>query len=174
MSIQEQGIVGIFSYLDDFTGAIEKIKNRGDFADHELYSPTSYHEIEHACGYKPSPVRYFTLVGGLTGLCAGFALCLTTDWDWPLVVGGKTAGIYSLPAYVVIGFECTILLGAIATILGMLWMGRIPDPKTTIIDKRFTDAHFGIFVPGVGSESEQAKLLRECGAEEINLVAGDA
>ena len=36
-------------------------------------------------------------------------MCLAMDYDWPLVVGGKTAGLYSLPAYVIFGFELMIL-----------------------------------------------------------------
>lgn len=103
-------------------------------------------------------------------MVGGFALALATDWDWPLVTGGKTPGIYSLPAYVVIGFECTILLGAICTILGMLVHCRIPNPKTSVLDPRFSDDRFGIFVPGAQVESEQAKVLQECGAEEIRKL----
>lgn len=160
-------MIAIFQYLDTFCEAIEKVRGRDDFADHECFSPTSYHEIEHASGFGASPVRYFTLVGALTGMVGGFALCLILDWDWPLIVGGKTAGIYSLPAYVVIGFECTILLGAIGTIVGMLWMGRIPNPKRKVLDIRTSDDRFAIFVPNVGADSTQAQVLRDCGAEEV-------
>jgi len=166
----DDGVLAIFKYLDTFCHAIERVRERSDFAGHEALSPTSYHEIEHASGFAPSPVRYFTLAGALTGMCCGFALALATDYDWPIVVGGKTPGIYSLPAYVVIGFECTILLGAIATILGMLVMGRIPNPKRRVLDPRITDDRFAIFVPGVGLDSPQAALLKECGAEEVRLT----
>lgn len=165
------GILAIFQYLDDFTHAIEAVRGRSsEFAGYELYSPTSYHEIEHAAGFGSSPVRFFTLIGGLTGVSFGFALALFTDYDWPVIVGGKTPGIYSLPAYVVIGFECTILLGALATILGMLIHCRIPNPKVDILDNRLMDDRFGIFLPGASSGSEQAKFLKECGAEEIKVI----
>ena len=36
--------------------------------------------------------------------------------DWPLLVGGKPIG--SIPPYVVIIFELTILLGALSTVAG--------------------------------------------------------
>jgi len=94
---QTDGIIGIFSYLDHVCDAMEKIKNRSDFDGHVVYSPTSYHELEHAADYGESPVRWFTLVGALTGIASGFGLPLLTDWDWPIVVGGKTAGLASLP-----------------------------------------------------------------------------
>jgi molybdopterin-containing oxidoreductase family membrane subunit len=161
------GVIAIFKHLDTLCRAIEKIRERGDFAGHEVLSPTSYHEIEHACGFGASPVRYFTLIGALTGTSFGFGLPLLCDWDWPLVVGGKTAGVYSLPAYVVIGFECTILFGVLATILGMLVMGRLPNPKRRVLDVRTTDDHFGIFVPGARTDGQQAHFLKECGATEV-------
>lgn len=163
------GIVAIFKYLDDVTQAMEKIKHDKLFADHELFSPTSYHElIEFAEEkYGPSQVRWFTCIGALTGVMTGFGLPLLCDYDWPIVVGGKTAGVYSLPAYVIFGFELMILFGAIATIAGMLWMGRLPNPKGKVYDVRTTDDRFAIFVPEAVLESEQAKILQECGAEEI-------
>lgn len=167
---QKQGILGLFKHLDTVCHAVEKVKGRQEFKDHEVYSPTSYHEIEHSCGYSPSPVRWFTFVGAMTGTFTGFALPLLCDWDWPIVVGGKTAGIYSLPAYVVLGFEFTILFGAIATVLGVLVMCRLPNPKVTILDKRLTDDMFGIWVPNATVDGPQAKFLKEAGAVEVKAT----
>ncbi len=169
---QQSGILAVFPYLDDVTHAMEKIRGQAEFHDHEVFSPTSYHEIEHAAGFSGSPVKWFTLIGALTGMVSGFGLCLFVDYDWPLVVGGKTPGSYSLPAFVVIGFELTILLGALCTIAGMLICGRIPNPKLPILDTRFTDDHFGIFVPGVGTDSPQAQKLKGFGATEVRAVSG--
>jgi len=170
MATQTPGILAVFKYLDHFTDAIEKIRERGDFQGHEYFSPTSYHEIEHACHYKPSGVRWFTFTGAMIGTITGFSLALGLDYLWPLTVGGKQAGIASIPAYVVIGFELTILFGALATILGMLVLGRLANPKARILDARLTDDRFGVFVPNVGSSSPQAAFLKECGAEEIKTV----
>lgn len=163
----DQGVIAIFKYLDVVCATIEKIRERSEFAGHEVFTPTSYHEIEHACGFGSSPVRYFTLIGALTGTSFGFGLPIACDWDWPVVVGGKTPGIFSLPAYVVLGFECTILFGVIATILGMLIMARIPNPKRRVLDVRTMDDRFAIFVPGARMDSPQAQFLKECGAEEV-------
>jgi len=163
----DRGIIGIFGYLDTFCRTIEQVRERTDFAGHELFSPTSYHEIEHACGFGASPVRFFTLIGALTGTCVGFGLPLLCDWDWPLIVGGKTSGVYSLPAYVVLGFECTILLGVLATVLGMLLLGRIPNPRRRVLDPRTTDDKFAIFLPGATMAGAQAQFLKQCGAEEV-------
>jgi hypothetical protein len=167
---RSKGVLALYKHLDTVCEAVEKVKGRSDFSQHEVYSPTSYHEIEHACAYGPSPVRWFTFFGAMTGTVTGFALCLLCDWDWPVVVGGKMPGIYSIPAYVVIGFEFTILFGAIATVLGILTMCRLPNPKISVLDTRLTDDLFGIFVPNVDLDSPQAKFLKESGAFELKAT----
>ena len=164
------GILAVFQYLDHLTDAMKKANVRGDFDGHEVFSPTSYHEIEEAGDFGSSPVKGFTFVGAMTGTILGFGLCLYMDYDWGLVVGGKTPGVPSLPAYVVIGFELTILLGGIATIIGMLVMCKLPNPTQRILDERFTDDRFGIFVPNATLDGEQAKILKACGADEIRLI----
>jgi hypothetical protein len=62
-----------------------------------------------------------------------------------------------------------VLFGAIATIMGMLIMGRLPNPNVRIRDKRLSDDRFAIFVPGVAIDSEQARMLKQWGAEEVYL-----
>lgn len=165
----ENGIIAIYQYLDDFESAVSKIYNRDDFAGCEMLSHTSYHELMHLAEkkYGFSEVRWFTLVGTLSGVITGFGMPLWMDYNWPLVTGGKWAGIYSLPAYVIFAFELMVLFGAIATILGMLVMGRMPNPSVNIRDKRTTDDRFAIFVPNKDLESDEAKLLEEWGAQEV-------
>jgi len=164
------GILAVFKYLDDLTEFMESVKGRGDFDGHEVFSPTSYHEIEHAGDYGASGVRWFTFAGAMTGTLFGFALAFLVDWDWPIIVGGKTPGLPSFPAYMILGFEYTILFGGIATVLGMLIMGRLPNPTQRILDVRFSDDRFGVFVPDASLEGEQAKFLKKCGAEEIREI----
>lgn len=167
------GILAVYKYLDQVTDAMKAINKRPDFRDHEVFTPTSYHEIEEALDMGPSEVRWFTLTGALTGTFTGFGLGLWIDYDWPQVVGGKLPGLYSVPAYVILGFELTILFGGLMTILGMLVMGRLPNPKQRILDVRFTDDRFGIFVPNVALTGEQANLLKSFGAEEIRQIESE-
>src|SRR5256884_1129676 len=55
------------------------------------------------------------IFGGIAGCAIGAWLTLWMSADWPIVVGGKPVG--SIPPYVVIMFEMTILFGALSTIL---------------------------------------------------------
>ena len=165
------GVLLIYTYLDHFMKAIESTRATPVIADQAIYySPTSYHEVEHACGYGFSPVRWFTLVGGLTGVVSGVAICLFFDFDWPMVVGGKTPGLFSAPVWVIICFELAILLGGIATIIGMLVFCRIPNPKAQLPHDELTDDKFGVFLPSLDADNEVVKKLMTIGKVEIKKI----
>jgi molybdopterin-containing oxidoreductase family membrane subunit len=89
------------------------------------------------------------------------------SYDWPLVVGGRPVG--SVIPYVVIAFELTILFGAGATILGLVfhsWRSR----QLGAYDGRFTDDQIGIFVPcPVERRPSVEELLRHSGAVEVRV-----
>jgi hypothetical protein len=109
----------------------------------------------------------FTLVGGLTGAAAGFALAIWTSLDWPLITGGKP--IVSLPPFVVIAFEMTILFGALSTVLGLFINARLGPPgRDLAYDPRFSAGMFGVLVDAPsGREDEARKILEDAGAEEV-------
>ena len=107
------GVLASFVHVDAAADAIRALRARGH-RNLVVYSAAPNHEIEEALDQSVSPVRLFTLIGGLTGCAAGFGMTIWMSLDWPLLVGGKT--IASIPPYVVIGFELTILLGALSTV----------------------------------------------------------
>src|SRR6185295_15700695 len=104
--------------LDSTVEAIEELKRSGH-REFTVYSPLPRHELEHALDQPVSPVRAFTLVGGIAGCSIGAWIALYMSYDWPLIVGGKTIG--SIPPYVVIMFEMTVLFGALTTLLGVIF-----------------------------------------------------
>ena len=161
------GVLAVYAHLDTTLDAIKKLRAAGH-ADFTVYSPIPRHEIEDALGQPVSPVRAFTLVGGIAGCAIGAWITLWMSADWPLVVGGKPIG--SIPPYVVIMFEMTILFGALSTILGIILNAVFGARRTGTIlyDPRFTNDRFGIFVPA-GSDKAAAveRLLRDSGAEEV-------
>ena len=161
------GVLGVFSYLDTTVDAIKKLRAAGH-TDFTVYSPVPRHEIEDALGQAVSPVRMFTLIGGIAGCAVGAWLTLWMSYDWPIVLGGKPVG--SVPPYVVIMFEMTILFGALSTILGILFNSAFAARRLGTIqyDERFTNDRFGIFVPAASDKASPVeKLLRDAGAEEV-------
>ena len=159
MNGTRQGLMASFDYLDATVEAIEALRRDG-FDEITAFAPFAEHDIEHALGYGPSPVRLFTLVGGLTGAATGFALTIFTSVDWPLVTGGKP--ILSIPTYVVIAFELTILFGVLATVIGVFWNMRIPDLNTSVVyDPEFTAGRFGVYVTAPDDRLSAAREILE-------------
>lgn len=161
------GVLGVFAHLDTTTEAVERLRAAG--YDHlTVYSPTPRHEIEEALELPESPVRIFTLVGAFTGTAAGAALAIWSSLDWPLIVGGKE--IVSLPAFTVIMFEVTVLLGALSTVAGLFLNARIPRIGLWegLYHPSFSAGHFGVYahVPRDRFEAVQA-ILTESGSEEV-------
>jgi hypothetical protein len=151
------GLLASFEYLDDTVDAIGHLRGAG-FAELTAYAPFPEHHIEHALGYDQSPVRVYTLVGALTGTAAGFAFTAWTSMDWPLVTGGKP--ILSMPAYVVIAFELTILFGALATVIGLFIHSRLPDARPLVVyDPEFSAGRFGLHVSAPAGRLDEARAI---------------
>jgi len=93
-------------------------------------TPFHVHEAEHIMKSKPSELRFFTLVGALAGFFLSFIFIIYTVLDWPLITGGKS--LVSIPAFIIIAFECTILFGGIVSLLGFLHLNRLPNIKRVI------------------------------------------
>jgi hypothetical protein len=86
--------------------------------------------VERLLHPEPSRLKFFTLIGAVAGLISGFALTIGTALDWPLITGGKP--IVSLPPYIIIAFELTILFGGVLTFVGFLILSRMPDLKAIV------------------------------------------
>jgi hypothetical protein len=159
MSAKTGGFLASFEYLDDTVAAIRKLRAEGH-EDLTVYAPLPEHHIEEALGYKQGAVRTWTLVGGLTGTATGLAFTTWTTMQWPLVVGGKP--LLSIPAYVVIMFELTILFGALSTVIGLFINARIPNPKPLIVyDPEFSGGRFGIYAPADTSQTDDVRTILE-------------
>ena len=161
-------VLGIFAHVDTTVRAIRDLRAQG-FTEFTVYSPVPVEEIEAALeeGRPVSPVRLFTLIGGLTGMLTGFGLTIWTSLKWNLVTGGKP--IVSIPPFVIIAFELTILLGGLSSLLAILVLGKLPRfRRSPAYDPRFTVDCFGIAVSCPAERAEAAgQCLRQAGAEEV-------
>lgn len=157
MAEKTPGILASFEYLDSTVDAIHDLRKAG-FKGLRAYMPYPEHHIEEALGHGESPVRVWTLVGALTGTATGFGFTIFTSMDWPLVTGGKP--IISIPAYVVIAFESTILFGALSTLIGLFILSRIPHIKPMVVyDPEFVSGRYGIFVAAQGGKLDEARRI---------------
>ena len=162
-------LLGVFEQPHEIAAAAQRLRDRG-YGEIETFSPAPFTEVDDAVIEKPSRVRLFTLIGGLTGVVTGYALTLWMANNWPIVVGGKPYS--SVTPYTIIAFELTILFGVIMTVLGLFVFGRIPsfriDPA---YNARFSGEEFGLAVRCRDRDvAEIDGLMREHHATEVSLV----
>jgi len=116
-----------FEYDDkhEFIAKLEEIVKSGvSKRSIHTFTPYHVHETEELLDESQSGVRFFAGSGALTGLATGFAFTILTVLDWPMITGGKP--LISIPAFLVIGYELTILFGCLTAFFGFLALARLP------------------------------------------------
>jgi Alternative complex III, ActD subunit len=159
-------ITGLFADEDACARAVTAVRKAG-FGMPRVFSPFTSEKILEALHALRSPVRLWVLLGGMTGCATGFALTIGLSLEYP----HRTAGmpIVSIPPFVIIAFELTILFGVLSAVLSFLLYGRFPriEPEPGY-DVQFSNDRFGLVVSCVADAAGRAEtLLREAGAVEV-------
>ena len=163
-------VKSVFAHLDSLVNAIDALKKAG-VKDLVVTAPLPRHEIEELLYEgRPSPVRWFTLAGAIFGGVFGFSLCSFTHLNWAMIIpAGKP--LVSIPPFLVITFESTVLWGCLFTLAGMVMLARLPgnNLQVEVQDPRFSDDVFGLVVNGLGRKQagKVAEMLSEAGAMEV-------
>lgn len=172
------GISGIFQDPDLVLKAASEIRRAG-YQKFDFHTPYPLHGLDKAMGIKRTVLPWISLVAGVVGL--GLALHLqwwTGAVDYPLVIGGKP--LFAFEPSIPIAFELTVLLTAIATVVGMFALNGLPN----WFSKWQHDAHFlratdDAYVVTVDAEDPQYHadktrgLLESLGAEHVRIVDYD-
>ena len=163
-------VIGHFSFLDDTLKVIRSLRDHG-YEDLELYSAFPNHDLEEEVyrGKKRSNVRRFTLIGGLCGCLGAFLMTIWMSLDYPVRVSAKP--LVSIPSFIVIGFECTILIGAICTLLGMFHYSRIPWLFGTPGHRPdFSEGTFGISVRIPKEQTDAvSQVMKSSGSDKVEV-----
>jgi hypothetical protein len=163
------GVLASFDHIDAACDAITALRAQGR-SNLTVYSAAPNHELEAALGITNSPVRLFTLVGGVTGVCAGVGMTFWMSLDWPLLVGGKP--IATVPPFVVFMFELMVLIGSLSTVAGLVILSLIKNTRGLAYDPSFSDDRIGIFVPcGADQIPQVERLLKDAGSVEVRHAA---
>lgn len=140
------------------------------------YSPYPIEELAEAIGFRRNMVPLATLVCGLLGAAGGFALQYwTSAIAYPLNVGGRP--LLSLPAFIPVTFECTILLASFGAFLGNLMMNRLPQPYHPVFNvpsfARASQDRYFLCVKSDDpkfNDAETRAFLESLGAKEVTNV----
>ena len=162
----EEGVAGLFTDEDAFLQAVKKVFNEYKKSPITIM-PYPVHGLEDAANIKRSWIPYVSLIGGISGCSFGvWFTWWTSASSWPINVAGKP--FWSLPAFIPVIFELTILFAAFSAIGALFYACRIPVINPPVIDPDLTCSKFAIFFPSSKLSKEEAKkILEEVKAIEI-------
>jgi molybdopterin-containing oxidoreductase family membrane subunit len=162
-------IMGTFAFEEDFIAAAKDLKSSG-FDNISLLSPLPVEEAQEVLGLGKSPVRRFSLAGAIFGAAAGFAMAVATALVFILPTGGRA--IITIPPYLIITYEMTILFGVLFTLIGFHVVSGLPAWHDRPYLASANIDRFVVVVEGIeGEQTARAEaIIRGAGAEEIKHV----
>lgn len=164
----KMGMAALFDTEAQILNAAAAVRKMG-YTKFDAITPYPLHGMEEACGIKRSWIPYVTFAMAVIGLGSGWLLeWWTSAVNWPLNIGGKP--FHSLPAFIPIMFELTILFSALSSVAALLYACGLPRINPPVIHPDLTCHKFGIFIPSddVGyNEGKVEELFRSLGASEI-------
>ena len=168
MQDNRETLLAVFGDSQGLTEAVKAtVDSGGDVL--ETLSPVHLPELDKVLPQRPSFVRWFALLGCIGGAVLGLAFQIMTVLQWPHLTGGKPA--LSFPAFVVVAFEMTILLGALATFAGLMIAAKLPQIGKDHYHDGCSQSDFALVVRCDQRErSSLETLLREAGAQEVRAV----
>ncbi len=159
-------IVGTFAFEEDFLAAAKNLRSSG-FDDISLLSPVPLKEAQEVLGLGKSPVRHYSLAGAIIGAISGFAMAAGTALVFILPTGGRA--IITIPPFLIITYEMTILFGVLFTLIGFHFVSGLPAWRDRPYVPSANVDRFVVVVEGATAEqaARAEAIIREAGAEEI-------
>ncbi len=151
-----------FEHEDDIIGVTHNAREAG-YHVHDVYTPYAVHGLDKAMGLRPSRLPWICLGFALFGAAAKLWFQIwTSAFDWPVNVGGKP--LASIPAFVPVTFEITVLFAGLGTVaafflVSRLWPGKKPRMQ---FDRVTNDHHVLVLVENDASfDPAEARALCE-------------
>src|SRR6056297_685870 len=172
------GYMAEFDSVPTLLAACRRVRDAG-YTVTDAYTPFPVHGIDTALGIKPTVLPWIALGGGLTGTMIALTMQIWMNGiDYPYIISGKP--FVSIPAFIPVSFELTILLASFGAFFGMLALNKLPrfsNPMFT--NSRFdavTDDKFFLYIDAKDPRYDEAgvqKLLGDFEALSVDPVVDD-
>jgi len=130
------GVMAEFASAERLLAATRKAREAGYVV--EAYSPFPIEGLAEATGFRRNWIPAIVLGGGLAGGIGGYFM----QWysaviSLPINSGGKPP--HSWPEFIPVTFELTVLIAALAGVIGMLALNGLPQLRHPVFNVREFD-----------------------------------
>lgn len=151
-------VVATFASDHDLVHAIGVLRGEG-VAVVDAFGPHAAHGIEASAGWRPSRLPWVAFVAGVVGMSLALRFQYwTSAEDWPIDVGGKPFD--SLPAFVPVAFEVTVLFAALSLVAAFLIRSRLFPGSPRRALRGVTDDCFALELDIGGSSIDRARAAQ--------------
>lgn len=163
-------VVGNFDDEAVLFPAVKKVRRAG-YKIHDVYTPFPIHGLDKVMGLRDTSLHTAGFIYGITGTTTAVSFitwALTIDWQ--INFGGKP--FFSLPAWIPITFELTVLFAAVGMVLTFCWLCQLaPFVKKDHFNPRSTDDTFVMALECTDktNEAEVVAFLNSVGAKEVSV-----
>jgi hypothetical protein len=120
------GVLAEFGTPEELLAAARRARAEG-YRRMDAFTPFPVEGLAEELGFQRTAVPMVVLAGGILGAVGGYVLQVALNVvDYPVNVGGRP--LHSVPMFVIVTFELTILVAALFAVLGMLALNRLPMP----------------------------------------------
>ncbi|MDA9840233.1 DUF3341 domain-containing protein, partial [Rubripirellula sp.] len=172
------GIVAEYESVDSLLNACRRVRDAG-YKKTDAYTPFPVHGIDKALGIKPTVLPWIVLGCGLTGTITALVMQIwMNSIDYPYIISGKP--YISLPAFMPVAFELTVLFSSFGAFFGMWALNGLPRFSNPLFtDPRFdrvTDDRFFLYVDASDDKYDETsvrEIYEQSGGEHIKTVIDD-
>ena len=118
------GIAAEFTSTEALLAAAAALRKR-NFGSVEAYTPLPIPGTAAALDIRGPSLGFVAMLAVLMGCLGNFGMMLyVTVWNYPFNIGGRP--LFSWPYYIIPSFAGGMLTGAVAILLAMLFLDRLP------------------------------------------------
>ncbi|GIW99652.1 MAG: hypothetical protein KatS3mg111_2985 [Pirellulaceae bacterium] len=158
--------------------AARRVREAG-YTKIDAFTPFPVHGIDTALGIRRTKLPWFSLIAGMTGTTVALLLQIWTNAiDYPYIISGKP--YISLPAFIPVTFELTVLFAAFMTVFAMLGLNGLPKFSNPVFTNpkfdRASDDRFFLWVDSRDqyfNADKVRELLEATGALAVEEVRED-
>ena len=124
-SEQPWGLMAEYDSAEALVAAAQAAHAAG-YLQAEAYAPFAVEGLPEALHLRPRGIAAACLVGAVAGALLGYFM----QWyaavvSYPIDIGGRP--LHSWPMFVPVSFSLSVLFGAIAAVVAMLWRAGLPQ-----------------------------------------------